>query len=62
MTVLWSCRKPRVSQCPRRHNKVKPKSTACMSNHKPDEVHVAYTDEVHRKNEAQIAVGPTDGA
>ena len=52
MVVLWRCRKPGVSQCPVRHNKAKPKSTACMSNHKPDEVHVAYTDEVHRKNEA----------
>ena len=56
MTVLWSCRKPRVSQCPRRHNKVKPKSAACMSDHKPDKVPVAYTDEVHKKDESWDAV------
>ena len=62
MVVLWPCRKPGVSQCPERHNKAKPKSTVCMFDHKPDEVPVACTDEVHRKNEARIAVGPADGA
>ena len=62
MTVLWPCRKPGVSQCPGRHNKAKPKSAACMSDHKPDEGPVAYTDEVHRKNEARKAVGSADGA
>ena len=62
MAVLWPCRKPRVSQCLGRHNKAKPKSAEYMSDHKLDEVPVACTDEVHRKNEARKSVGPADGA
>ena len=62
MAVLWPCRKSGVFQCLGRHNKAKPKSAACMSDHKLDEVPVAYTDEVHRKNEAQKTVGSADGA
>ena len=61
MVVLWPCRKPRVSQCPGRHNKAKLKSAACMSDHKLDEVPVACTDEMHRKNEARKVVGSADG-
>ena len=61
MAVMWPCRKPGVSQCPGRHNKAKPKFAACMSDHKSDEVPVAYTDEVHRKNEARKVVGSADG-
>ena len=61
MAVMWPCRKPGVSQCPGRHNKAKPKSAACMSDHKSDEVSVAYTNEVHRKNEARKVVGSADG-
>ena len=62
MAVLWPCRKPGVSRCPGRHNKAKPKSAACVFDHKLDEVPVACTDEVHRKNEARKSVGPADGA
>ena len=61
MATLWLCRRPRVSQCPGRHNKAKPKSAAHKTDHKPDEVLVACTDEVHRKNEARKAVGSADG-
>ena len=62
MAVLWPCRKSGVSRCPRRHNTENPKSAACVSDHKLDEVPVACTDEMHRKNEAQKAVGSADGA
>ena len=62
MAALWLCRRPRVSQCPEWHKKVKLRSVACMSDHKSDEVPVAYIDEVHRKNEARKAVGSANGA
>ena len=62
MAALWLCRRLRVSQCPEWHKKVKPMFVACMSNHKLDEVPVACTDEVHRKNEARKTVGLADGA
>ena len=62
MVVLWLCRKLGASQCPERHNKAKPKSAAHRNDHKSDEVRVACTDEVYRKNEAWKAVGSADGA
>ena len=61
MAVMWPCRKPGVSQCPGRHNKAKPKSTEYMSDHKLVEVPVAYTDEMHKTNEARETVGLADG-
>ena len=61
MATPWLCRRP-VSQCPKWHKKVKPRFVACMSDYKPNEVSVAYTDEVYRKNEARKAVGSADGA
>ena len=61
MVVPWPYMRQVVSQCPGRHNKAKPKSAACMSDHKSDEVSVAYTNEVHRKNEARKVVGSADG-
>ena len=48
MAALWLCRRPRVSQCPEWHKKVKPMSVACVSDRKLDEVPVACTDEMHR--------------
>ena len=60
MTVLWLCRKLGVSQCPMWHNKVKPKSVACRTDHKSDEAPVVYTVEVDMKNEPREAMRPTD--
>ena len=57
MAVQWVCRRLRVSQCPEWHKKVKPMSVACVFDRKLDEVPVACTDEMHRKNEAQKTVG-----
>ena len=41
-----------VSQCPGWHSKAKLKSVACRSDHKQDKVPVAYTNEVHKKDES----------
>ena len=62
MAVLWLCRKLGASQCLERHNKAKPKSAAHRNDHKSDEVPVACTDKVYRKNEARKAVGSADGS
>ena len=62
MVVLWPCRKSGVSQCPGWHNKAKPKSVACRTNHRSDETLVAYIAKVDMKNESRKAVGLEDDA
>ena len=62
MVVLWPCRKPGVFQCPVRHNKAKPKSTACRFDHKPDEVPEAGTVEVDKNDESREATELANGA
>ena len=62
MAVQWVCRRPRVSQCPEWHKKVKPMSESDMSDQKSDEVPVTCTDVMHGENEARGTVGSADGA
>ena len=62
MAVLWLCWKPGVSQCPAWHNKAKPKSVACRSDHKPNEVLEVGTVEVDKKDESREAVELADDA
>ena len=62
MVVLWPCTRQVISRCPRWHNKAKPKSVACRTDHKSDEVPVAYTAEMDMKDESREVAGPTDGA
>ena len=62
MVVLWLYTRQVISRCPGWHNEVKPKSVAYRTDHKSDEVPVAYTDEVDMKDESREAVGPADGA
>ena len=44
--------KQEVSLCPARHNEVVLGWVACKSDHKTDEVLMAYTAEVHKKGES----------
>ena len=62
MATPWPYMRQVVSQCPGWHNKAKPKSVACKSDHKSDEVPVACTDEVDMKNESREAVELADDA
>ena len=62
MVVLWLCRKLGVSQCPGWHNKAKPKSMACRTDHRSDETPVAYATEMDMKNESRKAMGLADDA
>ena len=60
MVVLRLCRKLGVSQCPRWHNKAKPKSVARRTDHNSDKALVAYTAEVNKNDESRETVGPAD--
>ena len=45
-----------------RHSKTKLMFEACRFDHKSDEVPVACTNEVHKKDESQDAMEPNDDA
>ena len=57
MVVLRLCRKLGVSQCPRWHNKAKPKSVARRTDHNSDKALVAYTAEVDMKSKPWEVAG-----
>ena len=62
MVVLWPYMKQVVSLCPGRHSKTKLMFEACRFDHKSDEVPVACTNEVHKKDESQDAMESNDDA
>ena len=60
MVVLWPNMKHEVSPCPGWHSKAKLVSEACKSDHKQDDMPVAYTNEVHKKGESREAMELAD--
>ena len=54
--------KQKVSPCPRWNSKAKLVYEACKSDHKSDEVLVAYTDEAQKNDESREAVELAYGA
>ena len=51
-TILWQNMKNEASLCPVRSGKVVLMWEACRLDHMTDKVLVAYTTEVHKKNES----------
>ena len=62
MVVLWPNMKQKVSPCPRWNSKAKLVYEACKSDHKSDEVLVAYIDEAQKNDESREAVELAYGA